>query len=346
MTLFFRSWSTPLCAVVGIVIPSLWIWLLINEPDEGVRIRSSLALDIGSPGNFDWAPDAAPSTFLVNRGGTSDYFKSVEKGLAAARTPPPGDDNFERGLAIAAHLMIAPRRVESPIRADLETTHRAIVLDGRGYCADFAKVFNAIALADALPVRQWGISFDAFGSGHTFNEIYDPNRRKWILIDSFHSLYFVDAASEEPLSTIELHDRLLKSGRPDGSLRIVRIVEDRFPFKSDSVALDYYRRGMPQLYLVWGNNVFDYERTPEYRVIGHMSRSLEELLSIISGNYARMRVYPDGVSDRDVDALFAHRNQLVAATVSWLVSLLLFMPLLYCSLSDAFKRARQNPGDP
>ena len=72
------------------------------------------------------------------------------------------------------------------------------------------------------------------------------------MVDSFHSLYFVDPASREPLSVIELHDRLLRIGGEDRGAEIQRIVPERFPSRSEDLAIDYYRRGMAQLWLVWG----------------------------------------------------------------------------------------------
>jgi hypothetical protein len=336
-----RNWFVALCAIAGMLIPSLWMWLVIHEPDEGVRIRSSLSLDMGAEGDFDWKPASQPASFLGNQSAATAYFSQVWSSVSPPQSPLP-EDNLARGISIAQHLMSGVKRSESPIRSDLETTHRAIVI-GRGYCADFAKVFNAVALAGAVPVRQWGFSFNAFGSGHTFNEIFDLRLNKWVLIDSFHSLYFADTRSGEPLSTIELHDRLLESPQADGGVRVVHINPDRFPFKSDSAALNYYRRGMPQLYLVWGNNVFDYERTTEFRVLGRLSRSAEELASILRGHYARMRVYPNGVSDRDVDALAAHRNTLIAVTISWLLSMVLFLPLLWRSLPSVLRELRRSP---
>ena len=43
-------------------------------------------------------------------------------------------------------------------------------------------------------------------------EAKGKQRGKWILVDSFHSLYFVDPATREPLSVLEIHDRLLSLG--------------------------------------------------------------------------------------------------------------------------------------
>ena len=321
------QWLGVTCAALYVLVPAIWLLALVAPSDETVRIRSSLAFDLGVPSDFNWDPSAIPSTFLTNNGPTPPLFQRVASEAVAAQDTP--HDELSVALSIARELMTAPKRLESPIRADITTSYNAIKNDGRGYCADFAKVFNGIAIAAKLPVRQWGIAFDAFGSGHTFNEIYDRSRSKWVLVDSFHSLYFVDAVTREPLSVLDVHDRLLTLDSAQRGVAIERIVPARFPFRSDALALDYYRRGMSQLYLVWGTNVFDYERSLAYRLTSPFSRALEELAAIVVGNYPRMHVYPTGVSDRDVNELRQRRTQLALAVVSVLLAACLLVLQIY-----------------
>ena len=78
---------------------------------------------------------------------------------------------------------------------------------GKGYCADYSQVFTALALSTGIPVREWGLGFEGFGRGHAFNEVYDSEQRKWVFIDSYHSLYVIDRGSHNPLSTIEFHNQ-------------------------------------------------------------------------------------------------------------------------------------------
>jgi hypothetical protein len=245
----------------------------------------------------------APATFdsLVDGNYFSDA-RSDQQGLGFA-------------LAVSTDLMRSPRRVDTPIRDNSFRTYLAITREGRGYCADFVKAFTAIALARGLAVRQWGFAFDGFGSGHTFNEIYDPQLQKWVLVDSFHSLYFVDPGTREPLSTLEVHDRLLGIGAQHGAVEIVKIIEKRFPFRSDALAMDYYRRGMPQLWLVWGGSPFDYEASIAGRLEQGVHRALGQLVGIATGKYPKIRIYPVGLSQRDYRALVEARNEFFLAAL-------------------------------
>lgn len=298
----------------------LWLWTLAGPSADSVRLRTALIATVGQPDDFAWHPDNAPASFAIETVAPPKLFNDVVAGLSSPHAATPGE--LQVGESIARHLMSAPKRHDGPIRADVLTTHKHITNDGLGYCADFTKVFNGLADAADLPVRQWGFSFSAFGAGHTFNEIFDRTLGKWIMIDSFHSLMFVDPRTREPLSVIEVHDRLLDLRNGQGEVAIERLVPEHFPFRSDQLALDYYRRGMPQLYLVWGTDVFAYERSIGYRMLSGVSRHAEQLVSIMLGSHPRIRIYPVGVSDRDVDELFRVRNSFFIATGSLLAALL------------------------
>lgn len=301
---------------------ALWLWALAGPSADSVRLRTALIATVGQPADFIWQPDNTPESFTTDTADSSKLFHEIVAGLPTPHPAAPND--LQVAEAIARRLMSAQRRLDGPIRADIQTTYEDITNDGLGYCADFTKVFNGLAATANVPVRQWGFSFSAFGAGHTFNEIFDRTLGKWVLVDSFHSLLFVDAQTREPLSVIELHDRLLDLPDAPGDVAIERLVSEHFPFRSDQLAIDYYRRGMPQLYLVWGTDVFAYERRLGYRMLSGISRHLEQLAAIMLGNYPQVRIYPVGVSDRDVDDLFRIRNSFLIATACLLTALLVF----------------------
>jgi hypothetical protein len=239
--------------------------------------------------------------------------------------------------------MSAPKRVDGPIRSDTLDSYRLITGEGRGYCADFTQVFNAIALTEKLPVREWTIAFEGFGAGHAFNEIFDRSRGKWIFVDSFHSLYFVDPVSREPLSVLEVHDRLLGLGSIR-DLEIQHILADRFPFRSEDLAIDYYRRGMPQLALMWGNNVFDYDRSRLVQTVGRLSRAGGQFAAILAGIYPQGRIYPVGVSQRDVDSLGHTRRNVILAVASCAIAaffVALQLIALFAARRDRRARGRE-----
>ena len=316
-------WFRTVAALLGIAIPAVWFWTVITPGEQAVMVRNALVARVGEPTDFSWTPEYTPSTFLTDRGPIPEVFARVAADLASSGGQPPLE-GFQLAVAVSSHLMGSPKRVGGPIQSDVASAYAGVTQAGRGYCADFTQVFTAIATAAGLPVRTWGISFQAFGAGHAFNEVFDNQLHKWVLVDSFHSLYFVDPATLEPLSVLELHDRLLTLDGPAGSVAIQRIVDDRFPFRSEDIALDYYRRGMTQLALSWGSNVFDYERSALVRWSAAVSRHLERLVAIVVGQYPELRIYPTGVSDRDVSALFRARDTFIMAASALGLALFVF----------------------
>jgi hypothetical protein len=322
------------------VVPLILLLTTVTPSEVTVRVRNALGASVGVQADFDWTPDRIPPGFLWSTVTPPAEFSRIADGLVAATASADQHPGFDLSLAISRDLMRAPKRVGTPIRAPAVETYRYITEQGRGYCADFVKSFNGIALAADVPVRQWGFAFTAFGSGHTFNEIYDRARAKWLLVDSFHSLYFVDPQTREPLSTLEVHDRLLSLDPQRRGAEIVRIVPGRFPFRSDAMALDYYRVGMRQLWLVWGNNALDFERHPVTGPVSRVSRGAGQLLGLAIGQYPTIRIYPKGVSERDLRELFRARDELLLALAFCVISVLLFGPQIF----QLLRGRRAQPG--
>lgn len=77
-----------------------------------------------------------------------------------------------------------------------------------GVCSDFSQIFNNFCVINDLKVREWGINNLNFnGGGHSFNEVYINELKKWILIDVSKSTYFFDDSIEKPLSTKEVFEK-------------------------------------------------------------------------------------------------------------------------------------------
>ncbi|MGB5104084.1 MAG: transglutaminase-like domain-containing protein [Steroidobacteraceae bacterium] len=296
---------------------------LVTPGEEAVKVRNGLVASVGAPADFTWTPQETPATFRLNRAPPSPEFQRVAKELATSDAGPPLA-GLDLALAIARHLMGAPKRVGGPIQSGLAVAYTGITQRGRGYCADFTQVFSGLAVAAGLPVRTWSISFESFGAGHAFNEIYDERLGKWVLVDSFHSLYFTDVDTLEPLSVIEVHDRLLAGNDQRPPVAIQHIVPDRFPFRSGQMALDYYRRGLSQLALAWGNNVFDYDQSASVRWSAKVSRHAERAVAIAIGQYPDLLIYPDRVSQRDVSSLARVRNRFMLAVGSFVLASVVF----------------------
>jgi len=315
-----------LACVLGMMTPLLWVGSLVTPGEEAVKIRNGLVADVGGPADFVCVPGSPPASYKVNQAEPSASFRAIAEQVAAIG---PGErlQGLDLAVALSEHLMGGPKRTGGPIQAGLDETYRRITGKRQGYCADFTRVFSGLALAAGLPVRTWSISFEGFGAGHSFNEIYDARMAKWILVDPFHSLYFVDDTTGEPLSVIEVHDRLVL---PDGESGIAlrKIVDGRMPFRSDDLAIDYYRRGFRQLALVWGDNIFDYDQSKAIEVASHVSRSVERAAAIGLDVYPDLKIYPRGVSQRDVEALFRTKERFVMASGLLILSLAIFGYLL------------------
>lgn len=287
-----------LFAVVGYV---LW---RAYPATEAVRLRNALSLDTGTSQDFDWTPPHFPPGFRAERLPATAEFRDIVTGLGL---DDRGGD-WNKALALASHLVERAANL-GPVRADPLTTYRAI-RDGHGYCADFVKAFLALAHAAGLTVRQWGFSFDGFGGhGHTVVEVYDRQRRKWLLLDVFNNFHVVDAHGGAPLGALECR-ALLASG---GQLCMRANGPGRPGFVHRETAVEYYRRGVHQWYLLQGNAVFSSYAHPLVRVAGRLSRGLAQIAASIVGVKPRIRIVETGENAHQVRQLRMLRRQLVAA---------------------------------
>jgi hypothetical protein len=110
------------------------------------------------------------------------------------------------------------------------------------------------------------------------------------------------------------------------------IVPERFPFSNQEMAFDYYRRGMPQLALNWGNNVFDYDHSIAVRYAAKISRHVERLVGILIGEYPLLKVYPVAFSHRDFDSLRRTTREFFVASAALGFSTILFGFQLFCQI--------------
>ena len=241
--------------VLAIVLPILTLTTHFTSGTELARVRNALIFDAHKPQNFDWTPATRPSDFLVDETPVDPYFAAVAERLHLAALP----SDWDRAKAIASHLLSShPPLMGGAVQSNLTGTYEAMVGEGRGYCADFVLVFRAIASAAGVPVRAWAFSFDGFGGhGHVVPEIWDRATGRWYVLDIYNNNYFLRAGSSVPLSASEFRKALLES---PSQLRLLRIEPQQPPgYVSDEKVLAYYRRGLPEWYLWWGNNPFTYE---------------------------------------------------------------------------------------
>ena len=270
-----------LFAVLAVLTAITLVPHLSNSADL-VRMRNALLLDSDSAA-YAWPAAAPPAGFAVEQGTPNALFRDV---VQSNELRVEGDD-WATALKIGRHLLAGATRSGGAIQSNLDDTYRRIVMRGEGYCGDFADVFTGLANSAGVFSRPWAFSFDGFGgNGHIFNEIWDSGQARWVMIDVFNNLYFADEQGQA-LSAIELHD-LLKNG---STPRLVPVAPEARPgFKYEDKAVAYYRQGLSEWYMWWGNNVFEYDQSPLVRALGNTHRAFEQLGGIAAGVHPRIRI--------------------------------------------------------
>lgn len=255
----------------------------LSPSTELVRLRN--ALQFGSqPLDAQWAgTPQMPADFLV------DVPPFPEPYVAFVRLHGGNDAQvWERSRRLAAAL-IPDRglRRQGAIQSGMTATLQRIQEQGDGYCGDYADVFAGLATVAGIASRRWSFSFDGFGGhGHIFNEVWDPVRSSWMMLDLQNNFYPADEEGR-PISALALHE-VLRTGRPV-SLRLIDGAAS-FGFSTDEAAMDYYRRGLNGWYLTWGNNLFEQDRLWLARWLSPVHRALEQMAAIASGRVPQIRL--------------------------------------------------------
>ncbi|MBX3636486.1 MAG: transglutaminase domain-containing protein, partial [Rubrivivax sp.] len=300
LLLKIRWWRLAwLCSAAAFALALGAVGHHLGSGAELVRLRNALLIDFGASGSLDWQPPATPRGFRTDGPHVDPYFADIARQLRLAEMAT----DWERSVAISEHLLgqgTRPR-TEHAAKASLQGTHVAIVRGGRGYCADYVRVFTAIANAAGMTVRLWAFSFDGFGGhGHVWPEVWNRQRGAWELVGVFNNNYFTLGGSE-PLSALEFRQALLQNAP---GLAIHRLDELSPPgMPREEVAWSYYRRGLKQWYLWWGSDVVTYDTAPAVRLLRPLGRSLEQFAGVVSGVHPRMRVLLTPDNQREVAAM-------------------------------------------
>lgn len=300
-------------SVMVLAVAVLSLAPFLTSSTELVRMRNALLLTHENGNDFDWTPASVPPSYMLERGPVDPYFLDVANRLGLAALP----DDWARALAISRHLLgSSPVLKGGALKLDLRRTYRRIVTTGDGYCGDFVDVFMAIALAADMPVRSWAFSFDGFGGhGHIWPEIWNRQQGRWQLVGIFNNYYFFETPGV-PLSALEFRRALLGNSK---QLKLAPLYAGaRVGWTHEEKAWDYYRRGLPEWYMWWGNNVFTYDRSLLVRTFSGVSRSLEELGGIVQGVFPPVKLMATEANRDQVNALRRLRMQLfvVASTAS------------------------------
>jgi teichuronic acid biosynthesis glycosyltransferase TuaC len=324
-----RRWSAVRTAVaaLGLALLATAIWPVLPHLDGGtelVRLRHALLLGPDLPATTDWQPPAWPNDFRRDHRPTTAYFAEQAKllGLAAI----PGD--WARSQAIGRQLLTSASALTgTPIRRGLEDTHRTIVREGRGYCGDFVRAFEALGQAGGLVVRPWAFSFDGYGGhGHIWLEVWNREVARWQLIDVFNNQWFSAEPGGPALGALELLQLMRAGGTPS-----VRrwVAGGRLGYEDETKYLQYVRRGLSQWMLVSGNNVTSVDQSGLVRLLRPLGRVAEGVGVVLAGDSPKVRmvVVPESAKQRQAmhrlhaglarSAILGPLGFLLLATAAW-----------------------------
>lgn len=291
-----------LTSVAGLLMLALFQLSLAVPSSEAVRLRNAFLLDAGLPASVDWTPASRPPDFRWESASPDPRF--VERARAAVAGER---DAFKGALRLAADLLRNARDL-GPIQGNLEQTYLRITADGYGYCADFTDAFLALAHAAGIPARQWAFSFDGFGGhGHAFVEVFDAGRGKWLMLDPYNNFYPVTGPAGEPMSALDFRAILLDRAAP---VHLQRISGARLGFPVPGKAAEYYRQGVREWYLWWGNDVFTYDRQPLVRAAARLGRGAEQLVALVTDSYPHFRVLDPGATPYELSRMLQLRDVL------------------------------------
>ena len=299
-------WRGVWIGAAVIVLSVLSLAPYATSATDVVRMRNALLVVDGPASDFDWTPSTRPAGFEPDPGPPDALFADTVRRLQLDTLP----DDWARAVAISRHLPTSGKTlVGDAIQADLDATYRRIVERGDGYCADFVRVFSALAITAGIPVRSWAFSFDGFGGhGHVVPEIWNRQLGRWQMLDVFNNYAVVDM-SGRPLSAQEFRSALLAEAT---TVQLRPLVAAARPgYIHEEKAWAYYRDGAPQWYLWWGDQAFAYDRAWSVRTFEGVSRSLAQLGAIAQGVHPRIRILATAQNAPQVAALRSVRVHLL-----------------------------------
>jgi len=279
---------------------------LILPSAKAVRVRNALLLRRGHVEDFTWTPAAVPPTFRIETSSAPAAIRDAVPSLGRES----GDD-WQRALALVG-MLVRHAQYDDAIQADLVTTYRGIVA-GHGYCVDFVRVYMAAAQSAGIFCRQWAFSFDGFGGdGHTFVEVYIPQRAAWAFLDVHNNVFAVIAGSQIPADALSLRLALVNS---PSSVEFRRAAPGRLGFPNTGKLLEYYQRGAYQWYLWWGNDMVQREQAGLIRMVSRFSGRLAHRLVSVLGCTPPLVVLRTPENDHDIARMERLRHRVLLSVI-------------------------------
>ncbi len=169
-------------------------------------LRYALISENGPPVYHD---DCARFDTFNDASVVPDFFYEINSKMAL----DPTADELQKAIQIGIYLR--SRSKPGPgIGLSPELTLQMMLEGKGGVCSDFSEMFNLFCLINQIPVKEWGSADQLYKTqlGHSFNEIYSEQHKKWIAIDIHKGILFKDNSGNY-LSVIELFNDL-RAGSP------------------------------------------------------------------------------------------------------------------------------------
>ncbi|WP_114327610.1 hypothetical protein [Candidatus Colwellia aromaticivorans] len=268
--------------VIAIIVILLWIALQANSASEMTRLRNALLFSVGTMDDFTWTPSQVPNDYRQEHttvpNGIVQFQLSTEQASSQWKTTLNTVDKLRKNTLFGR-----------AIQSSTEQALALIVNEGRGYCADYTQVINALSYQNKVFAREWGMSFDGYGGwGHAFSEFYIEEWNKWVFVDVYNGFYVRKQGQTEPLSVLEFRQLLENS---PNEIVVIR-TKGKFGFKHDQALLDYYSRGVDQFYLWWANDSLSYDEHLVIQWVAQFGRPVEQLTAIIIGAHPKIKALP------------------------------------------------------
>ncbi len=303
--------TTPAACICWLITLGCVIWLIIlaTPAKEATRIRNALIAGTAASNDFHWTPLTVPADFKLESALPPPEFTLFVEKLNISREL----SDFELILEVAKELLKRERR-GGAIQSSTVDALAKMQSQGTGYCSDYTQVINGLAYVLGVPVREWGMSFEGYGGlGHAFTEIFDRQLNKWIFIDVHSAFYVVD--NGVPMSALEYRDALIERK----NVTMVKISPDRFGFKNELAAQQFYMRGVHEMFLYWSNDVFSYDANIFVASASKVSRAVEQMVAILVGAHPKIKLYPDPESENERKKLHELKGTILALLSSLFV---------------------------
>ena len=224
--------------------------------------------------------------------------------------------------------------IGQPIQKDYRATWNLVLEKGRGYCADYSKLFTGVMLAIDIPVREWALGHENFGSGHTFNEVFVGGQ--WVFVDAFNGMLVRDRDSQRYLSVLEFRDRLAAGEKAE--LEVIKLTHPERFFQTSEEGLNYYARSTDYFYLIYGNNVFSYDANQWVSLAAKTSRAVERIVAILIGQYPELALVRTDTTGPAVREILLLRYVMIGVLILEIVLGLYLISLCYGKQRSTHRR--------